>query len=100
MKGDAKMKTQAIIMLAERNLNNGAAMASSARLCYTSAIEALCEGQPTRAEQWAFQSLAYSVGVFHEDCAAVGKAIGHKFFIESKPTRDHNPCVDTSYLNR
>lgn len=88
------------IPLAHRHLNNGAAMASSALVCYHNAIDAFRAKQDDRAAQWAFKSLAYSVGIFHPDCEKVGRAIGHKFFIASKPTHDPNPCVDTSCLNK
>jgi len=114
------MRTFDMLLLAFDHCRNGSAMASSAELAYNEALHAYnasfssLDGreQEKRARQWAFQSLAYSVGVFHEDCARVGKAIGHKcfassqhpkdakFFTESKHTRDHNPCVDTGCLNR
>ena len=60
------MNTNQIIILARKHCDTGA-MASSARLCLASAIEAQNNGDYNTAKAWAVKSLKYSVGIFHKD---------------------------------
>ena len=62
-----KTPTIEIIRLARKNVDNGAAMASSARLCLAEAVASFDDGQYDVAAARAVKSLSYSVGVFHED---------------------------------
>ena len=53
-----------VLALAEKHLNNGATMASSAELCLREAKACTTEAF---AYTWAQKSLRYSVGIFHPD---------------------------------
>ena len=55
-----------VIVLARKHLGTGV-MDSSARLCLNDAIELQAEGMLDYAKARALKSLAYSVGVFHQD---------------------------------
>ena len=76
---------QRLVALAARNLNNGAAMASSAALCHEEAVAALELAAatrygydlPARAAREALASLKYSVGIFHPDFATAANLIGN-----------------------
>jgi len=61
------MNLNEILRLARKHLGNGAAMDSSARFCMAEAIARVDDGDLTAAAMWARKSLAYSVGVFHDD---------------------------------
>lgn len=58
------MNTNQTIVLARKHCDEGV-MASSARLCLASAIEAQNNGDYNTAKAWAVKSLKYSVGIFH-----------------------------------
>lgn len=60
------MDTNKVIILARKHMDTGV-MASSARLCLASAIEAQNNGDYATAKAWAVKSLKYSVGIFHVD---------------------------------
>lgn len=55
------------IILARKHVGNGAVMESSARFCLAQAIERQEEGMLDAAKSWAVRSLAYSVGIGHQD---------------------------------
>jgi len=59
--------TSQILDLARKHVSNGAAMASSARLCLDDAERCLAAGNESNARACALRSLSYSVGIFHED---------------------------------
>lgn len=59
--------TSEIIRLARKNVDNGAAMSSSARLCLAEAVSSFDDGHYDVAAARAVKSLAYSVGIFHAD---------------------------------
>jgi hypothetical protein len=60
------------IVLARRHLGKGA-MESSARLCLADAVSLFDADKYELAKARALKSLAYSVGVFHEDYRRVAK---------------------------
>lgn len=59
------MNATKTIIAARKNL--GGDMESSARLCLADAIRLFDEGDLDAAQRRALKSLAYSVGVFHQD---------------------------------
>ena len=59
------------IRIARKHVSNGAVMESSARSCLADAINTFDKGNFDAAIMWAKKSLAYSVGVFHQDYKAV-----------------------------
>jgi hypothetical protein len=61
------MALDQILALCRKNLGNGAAMESSARLCLADAVSLKDKGDFEYARQRAIKCLAYSVGVFHAD---------------------------------
>lgn len=61
------MNTNDAIILARKHVGNGAVMESSARLCLADAVRLQDEGKLDIAKERAVRSLAYSVGVFHND---------------------------------
>ncbi len=61
-----EMTADKVIVLARKHLGTGA-MDSSARLCLKDAVELQAEGMLDYAKARALKSLAYSVGVFHQD---------------------------------
>lgn len=61
------MDTNAIIILARKHVHNAAAMQSSAELCLAEAIALRDAGDLPAAAQRAIKSLAYSVGILHQD---------------------------------
>lgn len=63
------MTTLELLMLAEMHVRNGAAMQSSALVCYEDAKRAAAVGDYALAKASAVRSLRYSVGVFHADYA-------------------------------
>lgn len=65
------MNSHQVIELAKRHVDNGAAMASSARLCLDDAIALQAQGKCVAARNRAVKSLQYSIGVFHKDYRAV-----------------------------
>lgn len=60
------MQTNDVITLARKHLGKGL-MDSSARLCLADAVELQNKGQLDYAKTRAIKSLAYSVGIAHED---------------------------------
>lgn len=60
------MNTDKIIILARKHIGKGK-MVSSAELCLSDAIDLYDSGNFPHAKQRALKSLAYSVGVFHQD---------------------------------
>ena len=61
------MKTaDQIIKLAQDNINKGS-MKSSSQLCLSDAINLMKKGEEEKAKLRALKSLAYSVGIFHQD---------------------------------
>jgi hypothetical protein len=60
------MNTRDVITLARKHRDEGG-MVSSARLCLQTACRLDGEGSLAAARMWALKSLAYSVGVFHDD---------------------------------
>lgn len=56
-----------ILMVANRHRNNGAAMQTSACLCYEEAREAYVAKDYQRAYLRALRSLEYSIGILHPD---------------------------------
>jgi hypothetical protein len=58
--------TVSIITLAELRVDE-AEMRSSAEICISDAHRCLAAGNEEGARAWALRSLAYSVGVFHEE---------------------------------
>jgi hypothetical protein len=58
------------INLATQQANNGAEMQSSAEFCLCDATRLMQEGNYDRAVARARDSLAYSVGIFHNDYRA------------------------------
>lgn len=69
------MTTIQIIALARKHLDNGAPMASSARLCVDDALWLASRGDDCFARTRALSSLGYSVGVFHPDYRAAEAAV-------------------------
>jgi hypothetical protein len=61
------MNAQKAIILARKNIGNGAAMDSSARLCLADAVALYDAGNHAAAANRAIKALGYSVGVFHAD---------------------------------
>jgi hypothetical protein len=61
------MYTNEVIILARRHLNNGAERSGSARLCLADAVKLQAEGKLAAAKKCALKSLAYSVGISHDD---------------------------------
>lgn len=61
------MNTKEVIALARKHANNGAVMQSSAELCLADAVRLFDAGSLDLAKARAVKSLAYSVGVFHDD---------------------------------
>ena len=61
------MNANQIITLARKHVANGAVMESSARGCLADAIAQFDLGNEGYAKMWALKTLAYSVGVFHQD---------------------------------
>ncbi len=61
------MDTKEAIVLARKHVDNGASMSSSALLCLSDAIELYDNGDFVLANANSVHSLAYSVGVFHND---------------------------------
>lgn len=59
--------TAEILRLARKHVDNGAVMASSARLCMAEAVASFNDGHYDVAAARAVKSLAYSVGIFHPD---------------------------------
>jgi hypothetical protein len=69
------MDTNQIISLARKYATDTAAlMASSARFCLTDAIALADAGDLISAQKRAVKSLAYSVGVFHNDYKRANQA--------------------------
>ena len=66
------MNTNDIIILARRHLGKGE-MESSARLCFSDALSLYETGDYANAKKRAIKSLAYSVGMFHEDYAKASR---------------------------
>ena len=65
------MKTLQIIELAKKNIDNGASMQSSAKLCLDDALNLLkLGGCEDVVRIRAIKSLKYSVGIFHPDYQA------------------------------
>ena len=62
-----KLNTQMILELARKHLGNGAAMDSSARLCFADAQAQYDAGDLKAARICAMRSLKYSVGILHAD---------------------------------
>jgi hypothetical protein len=68
--------TSKVIVLARKNVGNGAAMDSSARLCLEDAVRLQDLGNAgstsdlAYARERAIKALGYSVGIFHEDYKA------------------------------
>jgi hypothetical protein len=67
------MEITKILILARKHMSNGAAMESSARLCFADAQAQYDLGNYTSAKARAVKSLGYSVGVFHPDYQRVAK---------------------------
>lgn len=64
---DGRVKVIAVIALARKHVREGA-MASSAQLCLSDAVRLhLDDGNEEAARARALKSLAYSVGMFHDD---------------------------------
>lgn len=61
------MNANQAIILARKHVGNGAVMESSARLCLADAIAQYDKGEEEYAINHAKKSLAYSVGIFHQD---------------------------------
>lgn len=61
------MNTNDAITMARKHIGNGAVMDSSARSSLADALKQYEIGNYEAALMWALKSLAYSVGVFHED---------------------------------
>ena len=61
------MNANQTIILARKHVANGAVMESSARLCLADAIALFDKGVEDFAKSRALKSLAYSVGMFHQD---------------------------------
>ena len=62
-----------VIEIARSHLENGAAMASSARVSLGDAVRCYDLGDFERARSRALDSLKYSVGIFHADYARAAK---------------------------
>lgn len=71
------MKTAQALTLARRHVANNLDYLSSARLCLADAESLMLLGKSASALRRARDSLAYSVGVFHPDFAAVAAAFIH-----------------------
>lgn len=71
---EAQESAQKVINAAEKHVNNGAAMQSSAELCLFDANTLIQQGNYAAAEKRALRSLAYSVGIFHSDYKRFSKA--------------------------
>lgn len=67
------MNTHKVIVLAHKNLRNGAAMESSAEMCLTDAIALYENGDYGSAKRRALDSLKYSVGILHADYKRAAK---------------------------
>jgi hypothetical protein len=63
-----EMTTVKVLVLACSHIGNGD-MVSSAKLCLQDAILLLDEGDLAHARKRALRSLAYSVGILHQDYA-------------------------------
>lgn len=61
------MNAKKTLVLARKHAENGAAMASSARLCIADAQTLLEAGFEKMAKNRALKALAYCVGIWHED---------------------------------
>ena len=61
------MNANQTIIIARKHVANGAVMESSARGCLADAIVQFDVGNENYAKMWALKSLAYSVGMFHQD---------------------------------
>jgi len=61
------MNTSNVIVLARKHVHNDMPMRTSAELCLSDAIDRYDSGNFESAKMWALKSLAYSVGVFHND---------------------------------
>ena len=72
----ATLDTSAILALARKHVGNGAEMESSARLCLADAVALAARGEALKAQDRARKSLAYSVGIFHDDYIRVTQAWG------------------------
>jgi hypothetical protein len=68
-----QMETSQVIGLAQKHVRNGALMQSSAQLCLDDAVLLRNNGHLEDAKRRALKSLAYSVGVFHEDYGRASK---------------------------
>lgn len=66
------MNAQQVIELANKHLGKGS-MVSSAQLCLADAKNLMLQNEEGYAKGLALKSLAYSVGVFHEDHRAASK---------------------------
>lgn len=66
------MNVDKIIRLARKHRDKGI-MASSARSCLADAIGQYDKGEFKSAKMWALKSLAYSVGMAHEDYIKASK---------------------------
>jgi antirestriction protein len=67
------MNANQCLTLARKHLTSAAIQESSARFCMAEAVARMDEGQEDSAVMWAEKSLAYSVGVFHEDYRKVAE---------------------------
>ena len=72
----ATLDTSAILALARKHVGNGAEMESSARLCLADAVALADRDELIAAQERARKSLAYSVGIFHDDYIRVTQAWG------------------------
>ena len=63
----ATLAVMLAIEIADRHVDNGAVMQSSAEACLADARQQATLGNHQAAGMWALRSLAYSVGVFDHD---------------------------------
>lgn len=66
-------RAEETIRLARKNLGNGAAMESSARLCLADAVALFDAQRYADAHARALKALSYSVGILHADYARASR---------------------------
>jgi len=70
-----KLNVIEVLDMARKHRNNGAAMQSSAELCYADAVTLCLQSRFEASRHRAIKSLGYSVGVFHPDYQAAKEEI-------------------------